>query len=278
MTFSDLEIAVSQSSRNFGYVRHNIIASVWTPGAGAKQQCYSREVACAMLREADEFFDRALVLYLLRTRLREFQASTWAGVAAYYANYFLALSFIRLHRRAVTQVSPGSVFEITPDDDRLPQFTIRKVAGRQRHAEVWRTYYDVVTQMAWPDATTALGLAPTLQSLRFREQLYRERINYRPGEGFEEIYQTQPRYLRSLKATLKDDGIEATLLSEAAYTDRTATDRLAHVATLLRRLSGSRIDVELEVSCWQRREEIVRRYARSRVDQRFGASLVSSGK
>jgi hypothetical protein len=227
-----------------------------------------------MLLEADEFFDRALALYLLRSRFRELQASTWAGVATYYANYFLALSFIRLHRRSVTQVSPGNVFEITPTNDRLPQFTIRLVKERQRHTEVWRTYYDVVTQMAWPDPTTAIGLAPTLPSLRFREQLYRERINYRPGEGFEEIYQIRSRYLRALKDTLKDDGRTAELLSDAAYTDRTASKRLRHVATLLSRLSGSRIDVDTESFYWQRRREIVARYAYSRIDQQLGASLI----
>ena len=76
MTFSDLEVAVSQSSRKHGYIRDNVLA-VWAPGAGQTQQAYSRELAGAMLYEADEFFDRALALYLLRSHLREVQASTW---------------------------------------------------------------------------------------------------------------------------------------------------------------------------------------------------------
>jgi len=229
-----------------------------------------------MLIESDEFFDRALALYLLRSHLRESQASTWAGVASYYDNYFLALSFIRLHRRSVTQVNPGNVFEITPTDDRLPQFKVKQVQKRQRHTEVWETYYDLVSQMAWPDATTAITLAPTLQSLRFREQLYRERINYRPGEGFDEIYQMRPRYLRSLKTILKDNGATAAQLSDAAYTDRMAAQRLTHIATLLRGLSISRLDVDIEASYWQRRREMVTRYAGSQVDQRFGRSLMPS--
>ena len=105
----------------------------------------------------------------------------------YYSNYFLALSFIRLHMRSVTHLPGGPVFEVTRMDDHTPYFKVQQRRVRQRHAEVWREYYDVMTQMAWPDRATVMDIAPTLESLRFREQLYRERINYRPGEGFEEI-------------------------------------------------------------------------------------------
>jgi len=112
VTFSDLEFAVSQTPRNYGYVRNNVLA-VWVPGGGKTQQGYSRELAGSLLYEAEEFFDRALVLYLLRGHLREVQASTWAGVATYYSNYFLALSFTRLHLRSVTHIPNGPIFEIT---------------------------------------------------------------------------------------------------------------------------------------------------------------------
>ena len=273
MTFSDLEIAVSQSSRKYGYIRDNVF-SVWTPGAGKVQHGYSRELAGAMLYEADEFFDRALALYLLRSHLRELQASTWAGVAAYYANYFLALSFVRLHMRSVTHLSGGQVFEVTRTDDQTPYFTIQERSTRQRHADVWRTYYDVATQMAWPDRATATDIAPTLDRLRFREQLYRERVNYRPGEGFEEIHLTRTRYLKALKTLLMDDGRAPLTISDAAYTDRMAVQRLKHLAALLHRLSGSRLDVDVEASLWNRRGDMVAKYARDQADKRFGASLI----
>lgn len=248
--------------------------SIWAPGAGNIQHAYSRELAGAMLCEADEFFDRALALYLLRSHLRELQASTWAGVATYYTNYFLALSFIRLHMRSVTHLPTGPVFEVTRTNDQMPYFKIQRRGGRQRHTDVWEAYYDVVTQMAWPDLTTVTDIAPTLDSLRFREQLYRERINYRPGEGFDEIYLTRTRYLRSLKAALTDDGRAPLALSDAAYTDRIAAQRLIHVATLLHRLNGSRIDLDVEASVWDRRKDMVARYARDQADKRFGRSLI----
>ena len=216
-----------------------------------------------MLFEADEFFDRALILYLLRSHLRRLQASTWAGVATYYSNYFLALSFIRLQMRSVTHLPAGPVFEVTLTDHAAPHFKIEERSQRQRHADVWRTYYQVVTQMGWPDLTTVTDLAPTLDRLRFREQLYRERINYRPGEGFDEIYLARSRYLKSIKAALSDDGLSSLTLTDAAYTDRMAARRLTHSATLLHRLSGSRIDVDIEVSLWHRRRDMVTRYVES---------------
>jgi hypothetical protein len=177
--------------------------------------------------------------------------------------------------RSVTQLPTGPVFEVTRADDRTPYFKIQQRSQRQRHTEVWRAYYEVVTQMAWPDRPTVTNIAPTLDSLRFREQLYRERINYRPGEGFEEIYLTRTRYLKSLKAVLVDDARAATTLSDAAYTDRMATQRLKHVATLLDRLSGSRMDPDIEASLWHRRRDMVARYARDQIDKHFGWSLIS---
>jgi hypothetical protein len=272
-----LEVAVSQSSRKYGFVRDNIVAA-WTPGNayGNAQHAYSRELAGAMLHEAEVFFDRALALYLLRSHLREFQASTWAGVATYYSNYFLALSFTRLHMRSVTHLPTGPIFEVTRTDDQAPRFKIVQRRERQKHTEVWRTYYEVVTRMGWPDSATTAEIAPTLSSLRFREQQYRERINYRPGEGFGEIYLTRKRYFKSLKAELADEGATSDLLSDAAYTDRMAARRLRHMATLLHRIRDFRIDPDVEASLWDRRMDIVARYSCDPTDKQFAQSLIVS--
>jgi len=272
VTFSDLELAVSQTSRNYGYVRNNILA-VWIPGGGKTQQAYSRELAGALLYEAEEFFDRALALYLLRGHLRDLQASTWAGVATYYSNYFLALSFTRLHMKSVTHLPNGPIFEITCPTGQMI-FRIQERKDRQRHAEVWRAYYEVVTQMGWPDSATVADIAPALGSLRFREQQYRERINYRPGEGFREIYLIRTRYLKSLKAELIDDGGVPQSLPDAAYTDRMAAKRLQHVAALLHRLSDSRKDLDVEASMWHRRMEMIARYARNQTESRTVTALI----
>ncbi len=226
-----------------------------------------------MLQEADEFFDRALALYLLRDHLRELQASTWAGVATYYSNYFSALSFMRLQMKSVTELRTGDVFEVNRTDFPAPYFRIQQRKRRQSHSDVWHAYYDIVTEMGWPDRATVADLAPTSSQLRFREQLYREQINYRPGNGFEEIHLTRARYLRWLKTILMDDGGMAATLSDAAYTDRMAILRLKHVAALLQRLSDSRTDADVEVFLWKQRRELVSRYARGRVDRHFGESL-----
>src|SRR5208337_2963574 len=205
----------------------------------------------------------------LRLRLRELQASTWSGVAAYYSNYFAATSFIRLHMRSVTHLPMGDSYDVSRVHDATPIFRVRQRRSRLGHTEIWKQYYDLTNQMGWPDSVTVNELAPAAATLRFREQLYRERVNYRPGEGFEEIHLTRTRYLKALKAALVDDGRAPLTISDAAYTDRMAAQRLKHLATLLHRLSGSRLDIDVEASLWNRRGDMVARYARDQVDRRF---------
>ena len=260
-------------SRAYGYVR-DAISSVWISGVGKEQEGYSREIAGAMLLEADEFFDRALMLFLLRLRLRELQASTWSGVAAYYSNYFAATSFIRLHMKSVTHLPMGDSYDISRVHGATPIFRVRQRSSRLGHTEVWKQYYDLTNQMGWPDPVTVNELAPAAATLRFREQMYRERINYRPGEGFEEIYQSRSRYLRTLKEALRDDGQQPLALSDSAYTDRMAARRLGHIAKLLRRLSALRADRDFENRCWLRRSTLIEKYTRGSAEKREANSLV----
>ncbi|HWZ42572.1 MAG TPA: hypothetical protein VNW97_03810 [Candidatus Saccharimonadales bacterium] len=273
MKFSDLEVVVAQVSRGQGYVRNNV-ARIWVPGGGDEQQGYSRELAGALLTEADIFFDRALMLYFLRTRLRDMQASTWAGIASYYSNYFAALSFVRLSLCSVTHVSIKQLFEVTFLNGAIPQFSIRHRKRRLGHADIWEQYYNAIQEMAWPDSNTASVLSPSVAALRFREQEYRERINYKPGEGFEEIYLAPSRYSNQMKTLFRDTGVGQAQLSDAIYTDVMAGERLKHVAALLRRIGEQRPDQAIEATSWSARKVIVERYAATRSDRKLGESLI----
>lgn len=273
MTFSDLEVVLAQVSRVHGYVRDNI-QRIWTPGGGTEQKGYSRELAGALLREADSFFDRALMLYFIRSQLKDLQASTWAGVASYYANYFAALSFIRLSHCSLTQMPGGGLFDVSILGGATPYFSIRSKVRRLGHTEMWNRYYHAVQEMGWPDSSTVASLAPTVNTMRFREQLYRERINYRPGEGFEEIYLAPSRYQAILRQTFRDPGLGYAQLEDAAYAETMASERLLHVATLLGRLRRSRIDREMEEHVWQGRRTIIGRYGATRADRQFGNGLL----
>jgi hypothetical protein len=99
-----------------------------------------------------------------------------------------------------------------------------------------------VRDMAWPDSSTVTSLAPTHNTLQFREQLYRERINYRPGEGSKEIYLVPHRYHKYLKTEFQDAGLGYVGLTDAGYAETMAIERLRHVASLLRRLQAARQD------------------------------------
>ncbi len=275
MTFSDLEVVLASSPRVHGYVRDNIL-SIWTPGGGTDQKGYSRELAGALLREADVFFDRALVLYLLRSHLKTLQASTWAGVACYYSNYFSALSFIRLSLCSVTHMPGGGLFAVNILSGGSPYFSIRSRAKRLGHTDVWNQYYSTVRDMAWPDPNAVTSLAPTHNTLQFREQLYRERINYRPGEGFEEIYLVPPRYRKHLKMEFQDAGLGHIGLTDAGYAEAMAIERLRHVVSLLRRLQTARQDKPIEQHAWENRLAIVERYASTTADRRSTMDLLGS--
>ncbi|MGA3042020.1 MAG: hypothetical protein ABSF54_14640 [Bryobacteraceae bacterium] len=273
MTFSDLEVVLALASRAHGYARDNIL-NIWTPGGGTDQKGYSRELAGALLREADVFFDRALVLYLLRSHLKSLQASTWAGVASYYSNYFSALSFIRLNLCSVTHMPGGGLFAVEILSGGNPYFSIRSRTRRLGHTDVWNQYYSTVRDMAWPDSNIVTNLAPTHAALQFREQLYRERINYRPGEGFQEIYLVPPRYRKYLKMEFQDTGLGYIGLTDAGYAETMAIERLRHVAALLRRLKTIRQDKSIEQHAWENRRAIVERYSSTTADIRSATDLL----
>lgn len=278
MVFSDIEVVAGKTSRNVGYVRDNVFR-IWTPGAGPKQRGYCRELGGALFLEADEYFDRALMLYLLRARLRSLQASTWADVAIYYSNYFAATSFLRIHLYAVAHLAGGAIFEVEPFNGPTLMFGVSERRRRLAHRDVWHHYYDLVTSMGWPDSRAVSILAPVVEQLRYREQRFRERVNYRAGEGFNEIYLSPTRYLKSMKSTFSTAGSEGRLgsMEDATYNDYLARERLKHVAALLSRLRVSRIDGAIEDSLWNRRRILVERYAVTPTDKRFGLELVDHG-
>jgi hypothetical protein len=275
MVFSDLEVVVSQVSRNTGYVRDNVFR-VWTSGAGSTQKAFCRELAGALLREADEFFDRALVLYLMSSHLRNNQASTWADVAVYYSNYFCATSFMRLHLRSVTHLAGGGIFSVRSDPGPGLVINVSERARRLSHKEVWTEYYALVIDMGWPDSSSVALLSPSVGQLRFREQNFRERVNYRAGEGFSEIYLTPTRYLKLIKGTRSSDvaGVSATSMSDEAYNYHMAEERLKHVSSLLLRLRKSRTDTAIEDTFWERRHLLADRYATTRIDKRFALDIL----
>jgi hypothetical protein len=238
---------------------------------------YGRELAGALLLEADEFFDRALVLYLLRRGIRRIHSHSWAAVAIYYSNYFSATSFVRLNLHAVTHIPGGPLFDVSPIDYGSFFFRISQRKHRLGHEEVWRNYYELVSRMSWPDSESARILAPTVEALRFREQRFREKVNYRLGEGFREIYLSPTRLSRELRRLLAigdtDKPIEG--LDDEEYSDRLAAERLIHLGNLFRRVRIARPDPEFEEDRRRLRAQIVERYGDGQNDRRFGLSIIT---
>ena len=245
-------------------------------GAGQKQIGFSRALAGALLLEADEFFDRALVLFLIRTPLRATFASSWASVAVYYSNYFSATSFNRLHLHGVTHLAGGASYEIEPVLGRALQLQVTQRNRRLGHREIWKQYYSLVTQMAWPSYTEVALLAPTTTGLQYREQDFRERVNYRPGEGFAEIHFSAARYRDTVQDVRTiDRSLPVEPLSDDAYNDRLARERLGHVARLMKRLEEHRVDPDIEAHRWRQRDALVERYGASATERRFARAILA---
>lgn len=273
MVFSDLEIVAGLATRNVGYVRDNVFR-IWTSGAGKTQRGFCRELAGAMLREADEFFDRALALYLWRTQLRTLQASTWGDIGSYYSNYFSATSFLRLHLSSVSHLSGGNIFEIEAEAPMSLVFKVSSRGHQLRHKELWRRYYSLIIEMGWPDTSSVALLSPSVVQLQFREQQFRERINYRAGEGFDEIYLTSSKYTSTIRASNRPSMLGSTVTSDQIYNDHLARERLRHVGSLLNRLRDLRRDTAIEDTAWERRRALVGRYASNPVDRRFAREVL----
>ncbi len=129
--------------------------------------------------------------------------------------------------------------------------------------------------MGWPDRAAVSLLAPSVTTLRYREQALRERVNYNAADGFKELYQSPQDYASHMKwAASLDLTCTVAGLHDDAYNDRLAAERLDHVSKLLRGIGRHRGDQAVEATRWKQREELVRRFATCQRDARFANRIV----
>ncbi len=260
----EIQTGVNKVRRSHSFAREKI-RGFWTPGVASPQIGYSRELAASLLFEADEFYNRALASFLLRHRFRECYASTWANIALYYSNYFSAMSFCRLHLQSITHTQAAGTFSIRATNPKNLIFSVAPKVGKFSHTEAWEHYYSLVSAMGWPDHATASRLAPTATANRFREQRFRERTNYRPGDGFLEVSAGDREYRQKLLAAPSED---------ADYNESMAAARIEHLGTLFRALRTSRADADSERESITVRRALIARYASKQKDRQFAQSVI----
>lgn len=256
MSISDIITAISNAPRT-GRFLSAIVAAGWSPGTGNQQIFVDPELAASMIHEADTFLDRAVVLFLIRRRLRATQALTWSDVSVYYSNYFAAAAVSRLALRSITFVH-GDVYKITPTAPMSFQFSVRRSSAFASHRQTWDMYYDAVAYLAWPDPATISLLAPVIH--RHRERMVRDAVNYTPGRGFLEIHRSAGKYKASTKhlATINES---TTPIDNSAFLDVMALRRLRHAFGLVHEIQKGFLSTSEIASIRKTRELLIRRYS-----------------
>ncbi len=122
------------------------------------------------------------------------------------------------------------VYEVTAQSS-LHQFQLKRVERGGSHKRAWDLYYDVMKDLVWPDAATVSRLAPPHPN-RYRERDLRESINYTPGLGFLEIYDSASRY-KSRRAHLMKLDLNSAPKDESAFLEQEGFYRLDHAIKLL---------------------------------------------
>jgi len=85
------------------------------------------------------------------------------------------------------------------------------------------------------------------------------------------------RYRKHSKIEFQDKGSGYAGLTDAAYAESMAIERLRHVAALLIRLQTARHDKLIEQHAWNNRQAIVERYSSTTADRRSAMELLPNG-
>ncbi len=268
MSISDIVTAISNAPRTGRFISA-IVAAGWSPSTGSQQVFVDPELTASMIHEADTFLDRAVVLFLIRRRLRATQALTWSDVSVYYSNYFAAAAVSRLALRSITFVG-GDVYKITPTAPMSFQFSVRRGSAFASHRQTWDMYYDAVGYLAWPDPATIALLAPVVD--RHRERIIRCDVNYTPGRGFLEIHQSAGKYKASTKHLARINECTPPI-DDSAFLDVMALRRLLHAFGLVSEIQNGFLGASEIASRRNTRELLIRRYS---TDNRDAVQLISA--
>lgn len=270
MDFAELQDIIRVTPRSLTYTRLRI-AQLWFPGGPDTQSFKDQLLAGTLMNEAEEFIDRALALFLLRLGLRSKKHSTWADVSIYYSNYFLAGAFQRICLSSFTHASinggsSNGNYSITPNAHDLFEYQISKRNRPFNHVELWDSYYKCVEAFSWKNGPSKDSLI--MPTFKHRERKFREQRNYSPGQGFQELYKSDRRYLEEIRSLgIVDLSLGKEDLDDSEYSDRSAYDRIVYLMKLLRALESARIDPEVDEKKRQIRLKLISRYASNKAEE-----------
>jgi hypothetical protein len=200
-----------QKSLAHAHVSHNTI-----PPTGIVVQ--APEVASAILGEAVEYFSRAFCNFFAQDKLTEHGYSTWSSITNYYLSFFSIHALLRLQGRCITRIwrNMRQQFYIFPFEFTEHQYAIIRCKGNA-HDTAWETFYDVYDGFSYvenPDFE--YGFKKKYVGRVDEEVEFRNRINYEPYQGYEEVWDPTciPEFISQYENRRFDEGKEVETLTQ----------------------------------------------------------------
>jgi hypothetical protein len=151
------------------------------------------EITSLILGEAIEYFNRAFCNYYAQDELIQHGYTTWSEITNYYSSFFGIHSLLRLQGRCITRIwrpkgKPVYIFPYSFQDHKYVVCT-KGVEGKSAHAAAWDIYYDVYDGFTYSANLSFESIFKKKYVGTPEEEMdFRNKINYEPYQGYEEIW------------------------------------------------------------------------------------------
>jgi hypothetical protein len=212
------------------------------------------DITSLLLCEGLEYFSRAFYNFYAQDKLVEHGYLTWSQITNYYASFFCLQSLLHLQGRCITRIFRPTVltqFYIFPYRFRDHEYVIctNRVRRVGTHEATWKIYCDVYEAFTYPEE---VNFECIFKNFAPEEEMeHRNRINYEPYQGYDEIWDPQsiPEIVQEYeKRKFTHDEIETlsklTTDPEFGYYART-TLRLILFYRILRSIAKSNLQLAL---------------------------------
>ena len=181
------------------------------------------QITVCLMNQALEFLQRALCNAVGHYVLAERGLETWARVTNYYASYFSIHSLLCIQGRTITRLQLDSQLpvQIIPLDFRSHVFGITpKQLGRNPHHETpWKRFYEIYDRYALSHSAYDLVARKAYTIDPTDESIERNKLNYTPFVGFQELRDLTRREQFSNSFTQYASNLELKVSMEEFLTD-----------------------------------------------------------
>lgn len=226
------------------------------------QPFYSQDLRNTFLKEINLYLDKAMYQYILSRELLNNGNFSWGAVTQYYANFFTISGLIRLFETGFSRIGNISL-EVESQES---SYRIRKINAEGLHRVVWSKYYLLFKEFNYKRHIFYLIYVPYDNSNYYYESDRRNELNYAPGAGYQEIYQTNSTIRYLINERVKDNYSKDSFSRANEWVDLDAITQyrirlLANIISEIDKLS------DFPVFCRERfsnRKKIVQKYERNK--------------